>query len=101
MNQDVGLGSVDRDLCREPCLTKSRILKHIHNLHSAAQCVITDWRDGRIQGWVDPPTRQVAESNADVEMDGVDHVKVVQEWAEEFKIDGLWGSGEEATTVES
>lgn len=63
----------------------------VPNLHSAAMCVITDWRDGRIQGWIDPPTRQVADENADVNMEGVDHVKVVQEWAEEFKLDGLWG----------
>jgi nuclear GTP-binding protein len=63
----------------------------VPNLHSAAQCVITDWRDGRIQGWVDPPIRQVAAEDIDVNMDGVDHVKVVKEWADEFKLEGLWG----------
>ena len=91
-------GDVVTDFLVQVARKRGRLGKGgVPNLHSAAQCVITDWRDGRIQGWVDPPTRQVAEANADVEMDGVDHVKVVQEWAEEFKIDGLWGNGDETT----
>jgi nuclear GTP-binding protein len=68
----------------------------VPNLHGAAQCVVTDWRDGRIQGWIDPPTRQIVDASEDVNMDGADHVKVVQEWAEEFKIDGLWGDAGES-----
>ncbi|POS87283.1 hypothetical protein EPUL_000774 [Erysiphe pulchra] len=27
----------------------------IPNIHSAGMMVLTDWRDGRIQGWIDPP----------------------------------------------
>jgi nuclear GTP-binding protein len=95
-------GDVVTDFLVQVARKRGRLGKGgVPNLYSAAQCVITDWRDGRIQGWVDPPTRQNAESNDDVNMDGVDHVKVVQEWAEEFKIEGLWGSnGEEAAMGE-
>ncbi|KIW06827.1 uncharacterized protein PV09_02507 [Verruconis gallopava] len=71
----------------------------IPNLHSAAQCVITDWRDGRIQGWADPPVRQVVTEDVDMNMDGVDHVKIVKEWAEEFKLEGLWGGAENGVDV--
>lgn len=69
----------------------------VPNLNSAAMAVITDWRDGRIQGWVEPPTLQIA---ADEEMAGDaeaanissgDRKEIVKEWAAEFKLDGLWG----------
>lgn len=94
-------GDVVTDFLVQVARKRGRLGKGgIPNLHSAAQCVITDWRDGRIQGWVDPPTRQVAESNGDVDMDGADQVKIVQEWAEEFKIDGLFG-GDNETSMET
>lgn len=57
----------------------------VPNLQSAAMGVIVDWRDGRIRGWVEAPREDVAESVAGK--------KVVSEWAEEFKLDGLWGDG--------
>lgn len=68
----------------------------VPNLSSAAMAVITDWRDGRIQGWVEPPVLQVT---ADVDMNGtaisngggVDQKEIVKEWAAEFKLEGLWG----------
>lgn len=76
----------------------------VPNLNSAATTVITDWRDGRIQGWVEPPVLKVA---VDLEMGedegrdkglptGVDRKEIVKEWAAEFKLDGLWeGDGTE------
>ena len=67
----------------------------VPNLNSAAMAVITDWRDGRIQGWVDPPVLQVAtdtDMNGDVATNGgADQKQIVKEWAAEFKLEGLWG----------
>ena len=68
------------------------------NLNSAAMAVITDWRDGRIQGWVEAPTLQVTtdtDMNGGVEgahgSSGADRKEIVKEWAAEFKLEGLWG----------
>lgn len=67
----------------------------VPNLKSAAMAVITDWRDGRIQGWVEPPVLQVAadtDMNGDVATNGgADQKQIVKEWAAEFKLEGLWG----------
>jgi nuclear GTP-binding protein len=64
--------------------------------------VVTDWRDGRIQGWVEPPVLPV-ESSAEAaakpvdravsgeEITVADQKQIVTEWAAEFKLDGLWG----------
>ena len=69
----------------------------VPNLNSAAMAVITDWRDGRIQGWVEPPTLKIAD---DTEMvgdsaanasNGGDQKQIVKQWAAEFKLEGLWG----------
>ncbi|KAI9683163.1 MAG: hypothetical protein M1829_005954 [Trizodia sp. TS-e1964] len=67
----------------------------VPNILSAASTVITDWRDGRIQGWNDPPLLPLA-SNSTVDGsiadgDAGDHKLIVTEWAKEFKIEGLWG----------
>lgn len=68
----------------------------VPNLFAAAMAVITDWRDGRIQGWVSPPALRVT---ADTEMGdssleevgpSADQKIIVKEWAEEFKLEGLW-----------
>lgn len=59
----------------------------VPNLHASAQTVLTDWRDGRIQGWMDPPTLPVA-SKADT---SGDQKEIVKEWAAEFKLEDLWG----------
>lgn len=72
----------------------------VPNLPSAAMTVITDWRDGRIQGWVNAPKLAVATSTApgtaaagsgsdDAPM--ADQKEIVTEWAKEFKLEGLWG----------
>lgn len=76
----------------------------VPNLNAAAFTVITDWRDGRIQGWVEAPRLTFStEQNADVAMEGADastaeidapakdQKKIVTEWAAEFKLEGLWG----------
>lgn len=66
----------------------------VPNLHSAAQTVLTDWRDGRIQGWTDPPKYKPdaapATKSAPASTGG-DQKEIVKEWAAEFKLEGLWG----------
>ncbi|XDG10373.1 hypothetical protein ABKA04_009988 [Annulohypoxylon sp. FPYF3050] len=72
----------------------------VPNLSAAAMTVVTDWRDGRIQGWADAPVLPVAtEISAaakDVGEAGAmaDQKEIVTEWAKEFKIEGLWGDDE-------
>jgi nuclear GTP-binding protein len=66
----------------------------VPNLESAAMCVLGDWRDGRISGWVQPPLA-VAKGTSGMSGQSTTAVKaddkqIVSEWAEEFKIDGLW-----------
>ena len=73
----------------------------VPNLHAAAQTVVSDWRDGRIQGWMEAPTLQVAQESARTggkEETGLvgDQKEIVTEWAKEFKLDGLWGDDEGA-----
>ncbi|KIL94605.1 nuclear gtp-binding protein nug1 [Fusarium avenaceum] len=72
----------------------------IPNLSAAAMAVITDWRDGRIQGWVEPPVLAVestpsanksAIKNAGEDDVAADQKQIVTEWAAEFKLEGLWG----------
>jgi nuclear GTP-binding protein len=75
----------------------------IPNLHSAAQTVLTDWRDGRIQGWTSPPKYTPAETpsnkTAPATKGGLvgDQKEIVKEWATEFKLEGLWGDEPVAT----
>jgi nuclear GTP-binding protein len=59
----------------------------VPNLTSAAMGVVSDWRDGRIQGWVDVP------SGPEDDVADKDVKEIVKGWGEEFKIEGLWGSG--------
>ncbi|KAM5356156.1 hypothetical protein ACJ41O_002802 [Fusarium nematophilum] len=72
----------------------------VPNLGAAAMTVVTDWRDGRIQGWVEPPALPVesaatasapALKNAGEEDVAADQKQIVTEWAAEFKLEGLWG----------
>lgn len=75
----------------------------VPNLESAAMTVITDWRDGRIQGWMDAPILAVASasdvkpgtaaSSVAVDALAADQKEIVTEWAKEFKLEGLWGDG--------
>ena len=74
----------------------------VPNIESAAMTVINDWRDGRIQGWANAPVLPVVTTTADgtasgtvpAAGNGVDTKQVVTEWAQEFKLEGLWGNGE-------
>lgn len=74
----------------------------VPNINAAAMAVVTDWRDGRIQGWVEPPVLAVESAgtsaggakkvkNAGEEEVTPDQKEIVTEWAAEFKLDGLWG----------
>jgi nuclear GTP-binding protein len=77
----------------------------VPNLHSAAQAVVTDWRDGRIQGWTEPPKYNVAAATTSTKTAPAskglvgDQKEIVQEWAAEFKLEGLWG--DEANDVDA
>ncbi|KAK2603838.1 nuclear GTP-binding protein nug1 [Conoideocrella luteorostrata] len=75
----------------------------VPNVNAAAMAVVTDWRDGRIQGWVEPPTLAIGSGDAPTGIkakrageDDVtpDQKEIVTEWAAEFKLDGLWGDGD-------
>ncbi|EPE36662.1 P-loop containing nucleoside triphosphate hydrolase [Glarea lozoyensis ATCC 20868] len=77
----------------------------VPNIASAATTVITDWRDGRIQGWMDAPVLAIADSTKPaVDAKGVaavgDQKEIVTEWAAEFKLEGLWGDGKAAVEDE-
>ncbi|TLD34628.1 putative nucleolar gtp-binding protein 2 [Venturia nashicola] len=92
-------GDVTKDFLIQVARKRGRLGKGgVPNLHSSAQAVITDWRDGRIQGWMDAPVLKIAPANAAPEdvAEGVDQKKIVKEWAEEFKLEGLWGDSEPA-----
>ncbi|RDW94559.1 nucleolar GTP-binding protein 2 [Coleophoma crateriformis] len=69
----------------------------VPNIASAATTVITDWRDGRIQGWMDAPVLAVAPAPGLNQPQGApvtgDQKVIVTEWAAEFKLEGLWGDG--------
>jgi len=81
----------------------------VPNINAAAMTVVTDWRDGRIQGWNEAPVLPVADAaaaaggtgEAGQEKSGeavvADQKEIVTEWAKEFKLEGLWGDvgGEE------
>lgn len=95
-----GSGDTVTDFLVQVARKRGRLGKGgVPNLSSAAKAVITDWRDGRIQGWIEPPAPQIA---TDVDMNGTenghqsvgDQKQIVKEWAAEFKLEGLWGDDE-------
>jgi nuclear GTP-binding protein len=90
-------GNITTDFLVQVARKRGRLGKGgVPILHSAAQTVITDWRDGRIQGWMDAPVLQVAPETAEEkDTSEGDQKKIVQEWAQEFKLDGLWGGATE------
>ena len=72
----------------------------VPNLNSAAVAVIMDWRDGRIQGWVDPPLASAAAKVGVKSESGAvqtDHKEIVGQWMEEFKLDSLYDDEDEET----
>lgn len=89
----------------------------VPNIQAAAMTVVTDWRDGRIQGWVDAPADAAVPAAAaaagEPSVAGIktaaatpaastaaDQKQIVTEWAAEFKLEGLWGDDEPAATKE-
>ncbi|KAI0478239.1 P-loop containing nucleoside triphosphate hydrolase protein [Xylaria cf. heliscus] len=82
----------------------------IPNLPAAAMTVVTDWRDGRIQGWTEPPKLPVSlDTNGSAAKDGpktappamADQKEIVTEWAKEFKLEGLWGDDEDTSAADA
>lgn len=90
-------GDITTDFLVQVARKRGRLGKGgVPNLNAAAMTVITDWRDGRIQGWVEPPVLRVTDdtemgNGASVEVGPTaDQKIIVKEWAEEFKLEGLW-----------
>lgn len=64
----------------------------VPNIRSAAMAVLMDWRDGRIMGgWIEPPVLDAPTTAASGVGRGMENKQIVTEWAEEFKLEGLWG----------
>jgi nuclear GTP-binding protein len=90
-------GDVTTDFLVQVARKRGRLGKGgVPNISSAATTVITDWRDGRIQGWMDAPVLAVAPAAVEgAPQTGAavvgDQKEIVTEWAKEFKLEGLWG----------
>ncbi len=80
-------GDITTDFLIQVARKRGRLGKGgVPNVQSAAMGVLMDWRDGRIRGWVEAPKEaQSGESSISKE--------IVKEWAEEFKLEGLWDDG--------
>lgn len=99
-----GLDAFTQDFLVQVARKRGRFLKGgIPHIESAAMQVLIDWRDGRIQGWVEPPVYGTGIVNKDEakgwqseakEENDSEHKQIVTEWGAEFKLEGLWGSGE-------
>lgn len=70
----------------------------VPNLHAAAQTVVSDWREGRIQGWCEPPAVEdkvevgkAAQAKGLGALGESENRKIVSQWAKEFDLDGLLG----------
>ena len=103
-------GDVTTDFLVQVARKRGRLGKGgVPNLNAAAMAVVTDWRDGRIQGWVEPPVLAIDSAAAAAKPEGVknageedvvaDQKQIVTEWAAEFKLEGLWGDDGNADTV--
>ena len=97
-----GDGDITTDFLVQVARKRGRLGRGgVPNLNGAAMAVITDWRDGRIQGWVEPPvlatdSKAAAAPKSNIKNAGEDEVvpdqkQIVTEWAAEFKLEGLWG----------
>ncbi|KAL9083956.1 MAG: hypothetical protein Q9165_008299 [Trypethelium subeluteriae] len=108
MTQD---GDMTTDFLIQVARKRGRLGKGgVPNLHSAAQTVLADWRDGRIQGWTDAPVLQVTSKVPALNVNGTQQVdkggsgdqkEIVKEWAAEFKLEGLWGDDEGGDKMEA
>lgn len=95
-------GDITTDFLVQVARKRGRLSRGgIPNINAAAMTVVTDWRDGRIQGWVEPPVLAVenatkgaakpAFKNSGEDEVMADQKQIVTEWAAEFKLDGLFG----------
>lgn len=97
---NINIQQQTKDFLIEVARKRGRLGKGgVPNLESAAMAVIMDWRDGRIQGWIDPPVSMGTEVEAtgiksDIKLASTDDQKELADgWLEEFKIEGLYGDG--------
>lgn len=104
-------GDVTTDFLVQVARKRGRLGKGgIPNINAAAMTVVTDWRDGRIQGWVEAPVLAVQSASADTAKPALknageedvtpDQKEIVTEWAAEFKLEGLWGTGDETQAAD-
>ncbi|SPN96911.1 related to nuclear GTPase [Cephalotrichum gorgonifer] len=65
----------------------------VPNLQAAAATVVSDWRDGRIQGWTRPPSADKSVKGMEVGAPtgdaGNDEKVIVTGWAKEFDLDAI------------
>ncbi|KAI9829721.1 MAG: hypothetical protein M1826_005464 [Phylliscum demangeonii] len=95
-------GDVTADFLVQVARKRGRLGKGgVPNTHSAAMTVITDWRDGRIHGWMEPPSTSASTAlsgaqgaSGPASADVVGQKEVVTEWAKEFQLEGLWSNSE-------
>jgi nuclear GTP-binding protein len=108
---DGAQGDVTTDFLVQVARRRGRLGKHgVPNLESAAMAVLSDWRDGRIGGWVEPPALGVGVDDVDDEKAVAgggkavgDRKQVVSSWGKEFVIEGLFGDADadaDADTVQ-
>ena len=95
---DITSGDITTDFLVQVARKRGRLGRGgVPNVHAAAFTVVTDWRDGRIQGWVEAPVLAVAtegQSTPSAQVSDApapDQKVLVTEWAKEFKLEGLWG----------
>lgn len=85
-------GDISTDFLIQVARQRGRLGKGgVPNLQSAAMAVLSDFRDGRIHGWVEAPSFNVEEGQKEI----------VEEWADEFKLEGLWADDEDTQQAQS
>ncbi|ORY62081.1 P-loop containing nucleoside triphosphate hydrolase protein [Pseudomassariella vexata] len=100
-------GDMTTDFLVQVARKRGRLSKGgIPNLISAAMTIVTDWRDGRIQGWVNAPVLAVAgdgtskptgKNGSSDSVPAPDQKQIVTEWAKEFDLAGLLAGGADET----
>ena len=79
-------GDITNDFLIQIARKRGRLGKGgVPNLQSTAMGVLMDWRDGRIRRWSEAPKVEETQSS--------DQKEIVNDWAEEFHLEGLWGDG--------
>ena len=86
-------GDITTDFLVQVARKRGRLGKGgVPNLTAAAMGVLADWRDGRVRGWSEAPRAEETSTAASREEGTpVATKEIVQGWAEEFKLEGLWG----------